>query len=177
MSTGGNLYPNWLGVPSLTIPSNTATTAVEVQTQLGLSTYTTVVNVVPQILQSFVSTTALNTANPSEMLSYIVTESGWYQTFFNGVAQHNSGLNWSNFSQLDWFVKKNNTVQATTLTLIQPQYMQGDSVTSIISITGGGIFQANASDLIEWTVDGNATPAISSGYAGGFSFITLQKIA
>ena len=177
MSSGGNLYPNWLGVPSLTIPSNTATTAVNVVTQAGISTYTTVINVVPQILLGFTSTTTLNTANPSELLSYTVSLDGWYMTQYNGVAAHNSGQNWSNFSQLDWFVKKNNSIQAATTALIQPQYMSGDTVSALISVHGGGIIQANVGDVLEWTVDGNASPAISSGYAGGFSFITLQKIA
>lgn len=177
MSSGGNLYPNWLGVPSLTIPSNTATTAVNVVTQGGISTYTTVVNVVPLILQAFTSTTALNTANPSEMLSYTVPLDGWYMTNYHGVASHNSGSNWSNFTQLDWYVKKNNVAQTATAILIEPQYMSGDTVTAQISVQGGGLLQASAGDLLEWTVDGNASPAISSGYAGGFSWITIQKIA
>jgi hypothetical protein len=176
-SGGGNLYPNWLGSASLSIPSNTINTNVSIITQAGVSTYTTTVDVVPQVLQAFRSTTTLDTGNPSEMLAYTVPASGWYQTLYNGVASHASAGDWSNFSQLDWFVLKNNSVQSNTMFLIEPQYMSGDSVSEFISIQGGGLIQANVGDVLEWTVDGNTLgPAITSNYFAGFGFITIQKI-
>ena len=179
MSGFGNLYPNWLGTGSVSLPNNTITTTTNVGTLLGISTITTPVNVVPLILQSYISTAQLNTNNPSEMLAYTVPTAGWYKTEYNGVAFHAGGgvADWSNFTQLDWFVKKNNANQSNTILLVNPQFISGDSVSELISVNGGGVFHADAGDLLEWTVDGNATPAITSNYFAGFSFITLQKIA
>ena len=174
MATGaGNLYPNWLGSASLTIPNNQVNTTVNVQ---GIGSYTTPVQLVPQILLSTISTSQLNTNNPSEVFAYTVPETGWYQSFFNAVASHTSAGDWSNMSQLDWYIKKNNSLLSNTALLVQPQYICGDTVSEFISLTGGGIFPANAGDLLEWTTDGNATPAITSNYFSGFEFIALQKI-
>jgi hypothetical protein len=175
---GGNLYPNWLGSASLTIPTNTVNTNVSVVTQAGVSTYTTTVDVVPKILQSFRSTTTLNTGNPSEMLAYTVPATGWYNTTFNAVGSHVSASNWNAISQLDWGVLVNNSVQSNTVLLVEPQYICGDSVSEFITLYGGGTFHANQGDVVEWTVDGNTGggPAITTGFFAGFGFITLQKI-
>ena len=176
---GGNLYPNWLGSASLTIPSNTINTNVNVQTQLGLSSYTTYVDVVPQILLGFRSTTTLDTGNPSEMLTYQVPATGWYQTMFQGVASHaggGSGADWSNLSQIDWYVTKNNGVLSNTAVIVQPKNICGDSVSEFISLSGSAVLPANQGDVLQWVTDGNATPAITSNYFSGFYGITIQKI-
>jgi hypothetical protein len=180
MSSGGNLYPNWLGTASLSIPSNSVQTNVQVQTIAGLSSYTTIINTVPQILMGFRSTTTINTTNPSEMLTYTVPASGWYQTNFQAVASHaGAPVTWSNgnFTQLDWYVTKNNSVQSNTAVLVQPQTICGDSVSEFISLTGTGLVQANSGDILQWVTDGNATPAVTSNYFSGFANITIQKIA
>lgn len=175
---GGNLYPNWLGSASLSIPSNTVNTNISVVTQAGISSYTTTVDVVPQILQAFRSTTVMNTGNPSEMLSYIAPASGWYNTTYNGVGSHVSASNWSSISQLDWGVLVNNGVASNTVFLCQPQNICGDSVSEFITIYGGGPFHANVGDLVQWTVDGNTGggPAITAGFNIGFGSISIQKI-
>lgn len=181
MSTGGgNLYPNWLGSASLSIPTNTINTSISVVTQAGVSTYTTTVDVVPDILLGFRSTTTINTGNPSEMLTYVVPANGWYKTEYLGVASHTGApTTWagSNFTQLDWYVTKNNSVQSNTATLCQPRYICGDSVSEFISLPGTGIIQANTGDVLQWVTDGNATPAVTANFFSGFGFITLQKIA
>lgn len=175
---GGNLYPNWLGSASLTIPTNSINTSVSVVTQAGISSYTTVVDVVPNILLSSRSTTTLNTANPSELLAYTIPASGWYQTIYGGVASHLAGSNWTSMTQLEWYAKVNNGPQSNTAVLIEPQYMSSDSVSEVCLVTGGGVFQANRGDTVEWTCDANATSGnITAGFFGGFNFITLQKIA
>lgn len=179
MSTGGNLYPNWLGTASLSIPSNTIQTNVQVQTIAGLSSYTTTINPVPQILMGFRSTTTLNTGNPSEMLTYVVPATGWYQTNFQGVASHvGGGATWSNanFTQLDWYVTKNNAVQSNTALLVQPEFICGDSVSEFISLSGSAVLPANQGDVLQWVTDGNASPAVTSNYFSGFYGITIQKI-
>ena len=172
---GGNLYPNWLGSASLTIPNNTVTTNV---TNQG-SNYTTVVNVVPQILLSNVSTTTLNTDNPSEILTFTTAASGWYKTEYQGVASHVAASNWNAMSQLQYFLKVNNTVTSNTMITLDPQYVAGNSVSEFINMYGGGVFYATAGQTLEWTVD--ADPAgvspIATGFSGGFGWITLQKIA
>lgn len=174
---GGNLYPNWLGSASLTIPTNTINTNVSVVTQAGVSTYTTRVNVVPDVLLSYRSTTTLDTNNPSELLTYTVPASGWYMTCYNGVASHASGSNWTSIAELNWYVTKNNSVQSNTQFLVEPQYISGYTVSEFISINGGGIVQANTGDSLQWVCDANALSPISAGFSGGFGFITLQKIA
>jgi len=174
---GGNLYPNWLGSASLTIPTNSINTAVQVYTQAGVSSFTTTVDVVPNILQSFPSTATLNTTNPSEMLAYTVPASGWYNTTFNGLGSHASGSNWTSIPQLTYNVKKNNTVQSNASLLIEPANMSGYTVSEFISVYGGGVVQANKGDVLEWTVDTYSPSPISAGFFGGFGFITLQKIA
>lgn len=176
---GGNLYPNWLGSASLSIPNNSVTTSVNVQTQLGLSSYATIVDIVPQILLGFRSTTTINTGNPSEMLTYEVPATGWYQTMFQAVASHvGGGTTWSNgnFTQLDWYVTKNGSVQSNTALICQPQTIGGDSVSEFISLSGSAIVQASQGDALQWVTDGNATPAVTSNYFSGFSGITIQKI-
>ena len=175
MATGaGNLYPNWLGSASLSIPTNNVTTNVTV----AGNSYTTTVNVVPQILLSSISTTTLVTNNPSEILAYTVPASGWYQTTYNCFAYHDSGSNWTSMSQLVWQVKKNNSVQSNTQVLIEPQYTSGASVSEFITLSGSGIVQASSGDLLEWTTDADPVGGdISAGFYSGFGFITLQKIA
>ena len=176
---GGNLYPNWLGSASLTIPSNSINTNVNVQTELGLSSYTTIVDVVPNILLGFRSTTTLNTANPSEMLTYQVPATGWYQTMFQGVASHGGApATWSNagFTQLNWYLTNNGSVLSNTQLICQPTNICGDSVSEFISLTGNAVFPANQGDQLQWVTDGNATPAVTSNYFSGFYGITIQKI-
>lgn len=173
---GNNLYfPNWLGTPPLaTVTDN------EIKTTNTISTVTysnTTVNVVPRVLLTSLSTAVLNTNNPSEIYSANLPETGWYKTEYTGAAAHSGAGDWSNFSQLDWFVKVDNTVQSNTAFICQPQYICGDSASQLISISGGGVFYGTAGQLVEWTTDGNATPAITSGYSSGFSFISIQKIA
>ena len=174
---GGNLYPNWLGSASLSIPNNSVTTSVNVQTQLGLSSYATVVDLVPQILLGFRSTTTLNTTNPSEMLTYEVPATGWYQTMFQGVASHTGGgTNWSNFSQLEWHVTQNNGVLSNTALITDPKNVCGDSVSEFVSLSGSAVFPASQGDVLQWVTDGNATPAVTSNFFSGFYGITIQKI-
>lgn len=172
-------YASWFGVPVVSVGDNKITTGVNVQTQFGLSSYTTYVDVVPQILLGFRSTTTLNTNNPSEMLTYEVPATGWYQTMFQGVASHaggGSGADWSNLSQLDWYVTKNNGVLSNTAVIVQPKNICGDSVSEFISLSGSAILPADQGDVLQWVTDGNATPAITSNYFSGFYGITIQKI-
>ena len=176
-TSGGNLYPNWLGSASLTIPTNTVQTTVSVQ---GGPSYATSINLVPQILLSSISTATINTADPSEIFSYTVPATGWYKTDFNCTASHVSASNWNAMSQLFWAVYKNGSLQSNTRTLIEPQYISGDSVSEFISLPGVGIIQANAGDILDWALDANVTGAgtpITTGFFAGFGFITLQKIA
>lgn len=175
---GGNLYPNWLGSASLTIPSNSVNTNVQVVTQGGVSSYTTVINPVPQILLGFRSTTTLDTNNPSEMLTYTVPASGWYKTDFLAVASHDSGSNWTSIAEMNWYLTKNNSIQSNALLLVEPQYISGYTVSEFISLPGVGTIQANTGDVLQWVVDGNVNAgSINAGFYGGFGFITLQKIA
>ena len=171
---GGNLYPNWLGAASLTVPNNTVNTNVTVQN----SNYTTAVNIVPQILLSNVSTTVLNTDNPSEVLAFVTTASGWDKTEYQGVGSHAAASNWTSMNQLQYYLKIDNTVNSNTMITINPQYQSGNSVSQFVNIYGGGVFYANSGQTLEWTVDGD-TPggAITTGFNGGFGWITLQKIA
>lgn len=172
---GGNLYPNWLGAASLTIPTNTVVTNVNVQ---GIGNYTTTVNVVPQILLSSISTTTLDTNNPSEILSYTVPASGWYKTDYQGRAFHVSASNWNSMTQLTWNITKTpGGVLSNTQVLIEPQYMSGDSVSEFIAVSGSGVFYANLGDVLDFTTDANAPSPISTGFSSGFGWITLQKIA
>lgn len=175
MASGGNLYPNWLGSASLSIPTNTINTTVTVP---GIGSYATTVNVVPQILLSSISTALLDTNNPSEILALTVSAPGWYKTDYNGFAYHVSASNWTAMSQLIWNVKRNNTTLSNTQTLIEPQYNSGASVSEFITMPGSGVFSANAGDLIEWTTDADATGggSINTGFYSGFGYITLQKI-
>ena len=172
---GGNLYPNWLGSASLTIPNNTVVTTVSVSGQ----SYNTTVNIVPTLLMSTLSTATMNTNNPSEIFGVIVKDAGWYNTTFQGYGEHDSGSNWNQVNQLTWYIKVNNTQQSNTQTLVEPQYSSGDTVSEFVNMYGGGCFYAPANALIEWTTDGNHTGGspITSGYRIGFGFITLQKIA
>ena len=173
---GGNLYPNWLGSASLTVPSNTINTSVTVQG----SNYSAAVNIVPQILLSNVSTTTLDTNNPSEVLSYTTPATGWYKTEYQGVGNHASGSNWTSMSQLQWYVKINNSLTSNTLLTVEPQYISGNSVSEYINVFGGGVFYATTGQTLEWTCDADpvgAGPAINTGFNGGFGWITLQKIA
>lgn len=175
-----SVYPNWLGTASLSIPSNTVQTNVNVQTVAGLSSYTTVINPVPQILLGFRSTATLNTGNPSELLTYTAPASGWYETVYQAVASHTGApATWSNanFTQLDWYVTVNNGIQSNTSVIVQPDKICGDSVSEFISLPGRGLFRANAGDTIQWVTDGNATPAVTSNYFSGFYGISIQKIA
>lgn len=176
MATGaGNLYPNWLGTPTAVIPNNSVNTTVNIQ---GIKSYTTTVNVVPQVLLSSISTAELVTNNPSEVFSYTVPETGWYMTHYNAFAYHTSAGDWSNLSQLDWYVKNNNVLQSNSALIVKPQFICGDSVSEFISLAGQGVFPANAGDVLEWTTDGNTGggPVITSNYFSGFEFISLQKI-
>lgn len=176
MATGaGNLYPNWLGTASLTIPNNQVNTTVNVQ---GIGSYTTPVQVVPQILLSSISTAVLDTNNPSEILSFTVPASGWYQTTYNATASHASVADWTNMSQLVWNVKKNNGVLSNTQLLVKPKQICGASVSEFITISGSGVFPANAGDLLEWQTDADPTTPtpITSNYFSGFNCITIQKI-
>ncbi len=173
---GGNLYPNWLGSASLTLPTNSVNTTVTIP---GQSNYTTYVNVVPQVILSSISTTVLNTNNPSEMISYIAPTSGWYKSEWNGSAFHDSASNWNSMAQLTWFMKRNNADMSNTITLIEPQYTCGDTVSERISMPGCGVISANAGDILEWVTDANAVGGgvITTGFSSGFGWITIQKIA
>jgi hypothetical protein len=145
---------------------------------VGSSNYNTSVNVVPSIVLASASNQILNTDNPSEIISYTVPASGFYQTTWQGVGSHTPGSNWSSMSQLRWYVKVNNTVNSNTILTIEPEYLAGASVSQFINIFGGGVFSANAGQVLEWTVDADAASgSITSGFSGGFGFITLQKIA
>lgn len=171
---GGNLYPNWLGSASVTLPNNALNTTVTVQ---GVGTYNTTVNVVPQILLSSISTAVLNTSDPSEILTYVVPVSGWYKTDYQGRANHVSASNWNAMTQLVWRVDSfAQGVLSNTQTLVEPQYISGDSVSEFICVPGGGVFYAAAGDTLSWTTDGNAPSPITSGFSSGFGWITLQKI-
>ena len=165
--------PYWLGTPPATAVDNELKTTVTIST---ITNYNTTVNVVPQVILFGLSTAVLNTGNPSEIIGYTLPATGFYMTQYNGTASHTGAGNWSNFSQLDWYAKRNNALLSNTVTIVQPQFICGDSVSEFISILGGGVFFGSNGDLIEWTTDGNATPAITSGYNSGFSWITLQKI-
>lgn len=168
--------PNWLGTPQATAVDNEIKTTTTIS---SITYYNTTVNVVPQVLLATRSTTTLNTNNPSELLTYVVPQSGWFKSDWIGVASHTgggTGADWSNFSQLDWYMTRNNGVQSNTATIIKPQFICGDSVSEFVSIAGSGIIPANAGDVIQWVCDGNATPPISSNYFGGFGWITWQKI-
>lgn len=175
MSTGGgNLYPNWLGSASLTIPTNTINTTVTV----GGNSYATAINAVPQILLSSVSTAVLNTDNPSEVFSFTTPVSGWYKTEYQGVGNHAAGSNWNSMSQLQYFLKVQNAVNSNTMITMKPQYQCGNSVSEYVNVYGGGVFYATGGQLLEWTVDADPVgAAINTGFNGGFGWITLQKIA
>lgn len=171
---GGNLYPNWLGSATLSFPNNLINTTVTV----GSSNYNTTVNVVPSIVLASASNQTLNTDNPNEILSYTLPATGYYQTTWQGVASHVAGSNWTSMSQLRWYVKVDNTLNSNTMLTIEPQYMGGASTSEFINIFGGGVFSANAGQVLEWTVDADsAGGSITTGFSGGFGFITLQKIA
>lgn len=169
-------FPYWLGSPPVVATNNEIT----IDTTISSINFTnTVVNVVPQVLLATRSTTTLNTGNPSELLTYVVPQTGWYKSDWVGVASHaggGSGADWSNFSQLDWYMTRNNGVQSNTAVIVKPQFICGDSVSEFISIPGTGVIPATAGDVLQWTCDGNATPAQTSNYFGGFGWITLQKI-
>lgn len=170
---GGNLYPNWLGSASLSIPTNSINTTVTV----GSSNYNTSVNIVPITLLASPSNQTLNTDNPNEIISYTVPASGVYQTCYQGVGSHASGSNWTSMSQLRWYVKVDNTVNSNTMLTIEPQYNAGASVVEFINMFGGGVFSANAGQTLEWTVDADAVAgSITTGFSGGFGWVTLQKI-
>jgi hypothetical protein len=173
---GGNLYPNWLGSASLTIPTNSVQTTVTVQ---GIPSYATTVNVVPQVLLSSISTATLNTADPSEVFSFVVPATGWYKSDWNCTASHVSASNWNSMSQLFWAVYKNGSLLSNTRTLIEPQYNSGASVSEFISMPGVGVFQANAGDILDWVTDADSVSGspITAGFFSGFGFISLQKIA
>ena len=172
---GGNLYPNWLGSASVTLPNNALNTTVTVP---GIGTYTTTVNVVPQILLSSISTAVLVTNNPSEILTYVIPASGWYKTEYQGRASHVSASNWNAMTQFVWRVDSSSLgVLSNTQVLIEPQYMSGDSVSEFICVSGSGVFYAPAGDTCQWTTDANAPSPISAGFNSGFGWITLQKIA
>ena len=165
--------PYWLGTPPATAVDNEIRTTVTIS---SITNYNTPVNVVPQVILFGVSTAQLNTGNPSEILSYTLPATGFYKTDYNGVANHTGAGDWSNFTQLDWFVKKNNTTLSNTFLICKPKQISGDTVSEFISLNGGGVFFGSNGDVLEWTTDGNATPAITSNYFSGFSWITLQKI-
>ena len=167
--------PYWLGTPPATAVDNEVRTTTTIS---SITYYNTTVNVVPQVLLATRSTTTLNTDNPSELLTYVIPATGWYKSEWMGVASHAGGgvADWSNFSQLDWYMTRNNGIQSNTATIIKPQFTCGDSVSEYVSIPGCGIVPANAGDTFQWVCDGNATPAQTSNYFGGFGWITLQKI-
>jgi hypothetical protein len=170
---GGNLYPNWLGSASLTVPSDLINTTVYV----AGSNYATTVNVVPLTILSGASNQTLNTDNPNEIISYTLPASGLYKTDYQGVGSHASGSNWNSMSQLRWYVKVDNTVNSNTICTIEPQYWAGASVSQFINTFGSGVFSANAGQTLEWTVDADAVSgSITTGFSGGFGWITLQKI-
>lgn len=168
-----SLSPYWLGTPPATAVDNEIKTTTTIS---SITYYNTPVNVVPQVLLATRSTTTLNTGNPSELLTYVVPASGWFKSEWMGVGSHTGGGDWSNFSQMDWYMTRNNGIQSNTATIIQPQYICGDSVSEFVSIPGSGVIPANTGDVIQWVCDGNATPAITSNYFGGFGWITWQKI-
>lgn len=168
--------PYWLGTPPATAVNNEVRTTTTIS---SITYYNTPVNVVPQVLLATRSTTTLNTNNPSEILTYVVPASGWFQTHFVGVGSHvGGGATWSNanFTQLDWYVTRNNGVLSNTALICDPRFIGGDSVSEFISLTGTGVFPANQGDVLQWVTDGNAIPAVTSNYFSGFGSITLQKI-
>jgi len=171
---GGNLYPNWLGSASLTVPGNTIVTT----TTYGSSNVTTTVNLVPLTLLTSASNAVLDTDNPSEILGFTVPATGVYKTDYQGVASHDSGSNWTSMSQLRWYVKVDNTLNSNTLLTVEPQYIAGQTVSEFINIFGSGVFSANAGQVLDWTVEADAVAgSITTGFSGGFGWITLQKIA
>ena len=170
---GGNLYPNWLGSASLSIPNNSVNTTVSV----GASNYNTTVNLVPITLLASASNQTLDTDNPNEILSYTLPASGLYKTDYQGVASHASGSNWTSMSQLRWYVKVDNALTSNTLLTTEPQYIAGATVSEFINIFGSGVFSANAGQVLDWTVEADAVAgSITTGFSGGFGWITLQKI-
>lgn len=170
---GGNLYPNWLGSASLTIPNDLINTTVSV----GGSNYTTSVNVVPLVLLGSASNQTINTDNPSEILSYVLPASGVYKTDYQGLGSLASGSNWTSMNQLRWYVKVDNTLNSNTMLTIEPQYLAGNTVSQFINIFGSGVFSANAGQTLEWTADADAVAgSITTGFSNGFGWITLQKI-
>lgn len=168
-------FPYWLGTPPITSPNNSITIDTQIST---INLPNTTVNIVPQVVLFGLSTATLNTANPSEILSYTLPETGFYNTQYNGAAFHSGSSNWSSISQLDWYAKKNGALQSNTATIVKPQFICGDSVSEFISLLGGGVFFGSNGDVIEWTTDGNTGggPAITTGFNSGFSWITIQKI-
>jgi hypothetical protein len=170
---GGNLYPNWLGSASLSVPGNSVNTTVSVNG----SNYATTVNIVPLTVLSAASNQTLNTDNPNEIVSYTVPASGLYKTDYQGVGSHATGSNWTSMSQLRWYVKVAGTLNSNTMLTIEPQYSGGASVSEFINLFGSGVFTASAGQLLEWTVDADAAAgSITTGFSGGFGWITLQKI-
>ena len=162
---GGNLYPNWLGAATLSIPNN----QVVVNGAL--------VNVVPVTLLTSASNQTLNTDNPNEIISYTLLTSGLYKTDYQGVASHVAASNWTSMSQLRWYVKVDNTLTSNTMLTIEPQYIAGPSTSEFINMFGSGVFSANAGQVLEWTVDADAVAgSITTGFSGGFGWVTLQKI-
>lgn len=167
--------PYWLGTPNATAVDNEITTTTTIS---SITYYNTPVNVVPQVLLAAVSTTTLDTDNPSELLAYTLPQTGWFKTDYQGYAYTDSGFNWNQISQLRYYMKKNNSEMSNTEILIDPQYANGASVSQRIFQTGGGVFPASAGDLLEWTCDADhagGSPITSNVY-GGFGWITLQKI-
>lgn len=170
---GGNLYPNWLGAASLSIPSNLINTTVSV----AGSNYTTSVNVAPLILLATPSNQVINTDNPSEIVTYVLPASGLYKTDYQGIGSHASGSNWTSMSQLRWYVKVAGALNSNTLLTIEPQYSGGASVSEFINVFGSGVFSANAGQTLEWTADADATAgSITTGFSNGYGWVTLQKI-
>ncbi len=167
------MNPNWLGNASSTIPSNTLITNVTV----GGSNYTTSVNAVPRILLSTLSTAILNTSVPSRIYSFTTPATGWYSSSWNAYADHATGSNWTNWT-IDYSVRVANTIQSNTCyQLYEPINCSGQTVAEIMTQSGGGIFYAVAGQLIEWAVNADIpTGTVTTGYNGGFGFITLQKI-
>ena len=170
---GGNLYPNWLGSASLSIPNDIVNTTVTV----AGSNYTTSVNVTPLVLLATASNQTVNTDNPSEIVSYTLPASGLYKTDYQGLGSHVAGSNWTSMSQLRWYVKIDNTLNSNTMLTVKPQYVAGASVTEFINMFGSGVFSANAGQVLEWTADADsAAGSITTGFSNGFGWVTLQKI-
>lgn len=87
MATGGNLYPNWLGTASLTIPNNTVTIN-------GAQ-----VNLVPTVVGTNSNKTSWSDANWYTFFTASNVAAGTYlvgcETFADPLTASNAGVGWS----------------------------------------------------------------------------------